>query len=28
MGPRDGVEKAVAFLEPLIIREPFEGPWW
>lgn len=28
MSPRDGVEKAVAFLDPLLIREPFEGAWW
>lgn len=28
MGPRDGVEKAVTFLEPLLINEPIEEPWW
>ena len=28
MASREGVEKAVAFLEPLIIRQPSEGVWW
>jgi sugar phosphate isomerase/epimerase len=28
MGPRDGIEKAAAFLGPLLIREAFPGRWW
>jgi sugar phosphate isomerase/epimerase len=28
MSAREGVEKAVAFLDPLVIREPFDGRWW
>jgi sugar phosphate isomerase/epimerase len=28
MGAREGVHKAVGFLDPLLIREPTEEPWW
>ncbi len=28
MGRQDGARKAIDFLSPLIIREPFEGRWW
>ena len=28
MAPAEGVEKAVAFLEPLLIRQPTEDVWW
>jgi len=28
MSVRDGLEKALAYLRPLIIREPFPGRWW
>lgn len=28
MGPLDGMEKAAAFLKPLLIHEPFPGRWW
>jgi sugar phosphate isomerase/epimerase len=28
MSREDGVEKAIAYLKPLIIKSPFEGRWW
>jgi sugar phosphate isomerase/epimerase len=28
MSCEDGVEKAIAYLKPLIIKSPFEGRWW
>jgi sugar phosphate isomerase/epimerase len=28
MGPLDGITKAIRYLEPLVIREPFPGRWW
>jgi len=28
MSPEDGVEKAISYLKPLIIRKPLERVWW
>ncbi len=28
MGPVDGIKKAINFLKPLLIEEPFTGQWW
>lgn len=28
MSREDGIEKGIAYLKPLIIKEPFEGRWW